>query len=321
MVPDPPPVLIRGLTKRLHGGILAVDSFDLMVEQGQVVGLAGPNGAGKSVTLKVLLGLVRPTAGQVELFGQPVRPGAPVLRRVGALVDGPGFVPHLSGLVNLRLAWRMTGRPEAEADLDRAIDIAGLGSAIDRRYRTYSHGMRYRLGMAQALLGRPDLLILDEPTTGLDPAHIREVRRAIHEAAAHGSTVLLSSHLLPEVEQVCTHAAVMRRGRLVASGSVAELIGVADVVAIEVARPDDAEPLLALLPGVRHVSRTTDRRVGDDGVLVVEGSLRPAELLIALADTGIEVRGFRRGRTLEDAYLALVGGDAPVEEAGRLRRS
>jgi ABC-2 type transport system ATP-binding protein len=317
MAPDAPPVVIRGLTKRLRGGVVAVDALDLTVEEGQVVGLAGPNGAGKSVTLKVLLGLVRPTAGRVELFGQPVRPGAPVLSRVGALVDGPGFVPHLSGLANLRLAWRMTGRPETEADFERALDVARLGSAIDRRYRTYSHGMRYRLGLAQALLGRPDLLILDEPTTGLDPAHILEIRRAITEAAALGSTVLLSSHVLSEVEELCTHTAVMRRGRLVAFGPVADLIGVADIVALEVPRADDARRVIEGVPGVRQVSRPTDGPARDDGALVVEGpALRPVELLVALADAGIEARRFRRGRTLQDAYLALVGGDAPVEEMG-----
>jgi len=322
MVPEPPPVLVRGLTKRLRGGVLAVDSFDLVVEQGQVVGLAGPNGAGKSVTLKVLLGLVRPTAGRVELFGHPVRPGAPVLSRVGALVDGPGFVPYLSGLANLRLAWRTTGRPDSEADLERALDIAGLGTAVERRYRTYSHGMRYRLGLAQALLGRPELLILDEPTTGLDPPHIREIRRAIHDAAGRGCTVLMSSHLLAEVEQLCTHAAVMRRGRLVTSGPVAELIGAADVVALDVPRLGDARHLVTGLPGVRHVEVTTNAGSGDEGVLVVAGtSLRPADLLLALGEAGIEARGFRRGRTLEDAYLALVGGDAPVEEMGGPPRS
>jgi len=246
MAPSAPPVVVRGLTKRLGRGVQAVDGLDLTVLEGQIVGLAGPNGAGKSVTLRILLGLVRPTSGTAELFGEPVGPGAKVLGRVGALVDGPGFVPHLSGLDNLHLAWRTTGRPAQDADFDRALAIAGLGTAIARPYRTYSHGMRYRLGLAQALLGRPDLLILDEPTTGLDPAHIREVRGAISEAAGRGSTVLMSSHLLSEVEQVCTHAAVMRHGRLLASGSVAELIGEAG--------------------------------------------------------------------TLEDAYLAIVGGDPPVDD-------
>jgi ABC-2 type transport system ATP-binding protein len=163
-----------------------------------------------------------------------------VLGRVGALVDGPGFVPHLSGLENLRLALRMRGRRsgssrtrESDADLDRSIALAGLGDAIDRPYRTYSHGMRYRLGLAQALLGAPELLLLDEPTTGLDPAHIREVRDAIAATAADGTTVVFSSHLLSEVEQICTHAAVMQRGRLVASGAVSELIGGSGVRSLE----------------------------------------------------------------------------------------
>ncbi|HEX4838184.1 MAG TPA: ATP-binding cassette domain-containing protein [Solirubrobacteraceae bacterium] len=219
------PVVIEGLTKRLGRGVLAVDGLDLVVQRGQVVGLAGPNGAGKSVTLKILLGLVRPTSGRVELFGERIRPGAEVLGRVGALVDGPGFVPHLSGRENLRLAWRMTRGSERTTGLDRAIEIAGLGQAIDRPFKTYSHGMRYRLGLAQALLGTPELLLLDEPTTGLDPAHMREIRDAIAAAAASGTTVVFSSHLLSEVERICTHAAVMRAGRLVASGPVSELRG------------------------------------------------------------------------------------------------
>ncbi|HWX86945.1 MAG TPA: ABC transporter ATP-binding protein [Solirubrobacteraceae bacterium] len=222
---SPTPIAIEGLTKRLGRGVLAVDGLDLVVERGQIVGLAGPNGAGKSVTLKILLGLVRPTSGRVELFGETVRPGAKVLGRVGALVDGPGFVPHLSGRENLRLAWRMTRTRKLANGIDDALEIAGLGDAIDRPFKTYSHGMRYRLGLAQALLGSPELLVLDEPTTGLDPAHIREIRGAIATAAASGTTIVFSSHLLSEVEHVCTHAVVMRAGRLIASGPVSELRG------------------------------------------------------------------------------------------------
>jgi len=219
------PVVIRGLIKRLGRRVLAIDGLDLTVKRGQVMGLAGPNGSGKSVTLKVLLGLVRPDAGLVQLFGETVHPGAKALGRVGALVDGPGFVPHLSGLENLRLAWRVTGHHEEESDLQRALDIAGLGEAIHRRYRTYSHGMRYRLGLAQAMLGRPDLLVLDEPTTGLDPAHIEELVAVIRTIHQSGVTVLLSSHELAEVERICTHVSIISRGRVLLCGSMDDLVG------------------------------------------------------------------------------------------------
>jgi len=296
------PIVINQLTKRL-GKVVAVDNLDLTVERGQVLGLAGPNGAGKSVTIKIILGLIRPTSGSVALFGQAAGPGVPALARVGVLVDGPGFVPHLSGRENLRLAWRLSRRTDSEDDLDQAIAITGLNDAIDRKYHTYSHGMRYRLGLAQALLGRPDLLVLDEPTTGLDPAHIREIRRTIARAADEGSTVLFSSHLLSEVEQVCTHAAVMQRGRVIASGRVEDLIHLTDMVSLRVGAPGPAAGILRDLPGISATE------VDDEEVIVVGSGLRPTDLLLALDATSIEVTGFRRGRSLEQAYLSLVSGD------------
>jgi ABC-2 type transport system ATP-binding protein len=317
----PPVVQVEGLVKRI-GRVTAVDGLDLVVHRGQVMGLAGPNGSGKSMTLRVLLGLVRPTAGLVRLFGEPVGPGAPVLARVGALVDGPGFVPHLSGLDNLRLAQRAARRPRpaARAELDEVLEVAGLGDAIGRAYATYSHGMRYRLGLAQALLGRPDLLLLDEPTTGLDPAHVMEVRRAIAGVVARGATVLLSSHLLAEVEHVCTHVAVMQGGRLVASGRVGELIGPAGAVHIAVDDPAGAARVLRAVAGVRGVEARDgllgDGSTGDGSVLVTGDGLRPLALFAALATAGIGVSAFREGRTLEDAYLALVTG-GPAGDPGR----
>ena len=227
--PDPEltdvPVSIASLVKEYAGGFRAVDDVSFRVERGQVVGLLGPNGAGKTTTLRVLVGLITPTSGQVHVFGQPVVPGAPVLARLGAFIEGPGFLPHLSGRENLRLFWAATGRALDEAEFDTALDIAGLGKSLDRRVKSYSHGMRQRLGIAQAMLGLPELLVLDEPTNGLDPPQIAEMREVLQRYAQTGRTVVVSSHLLAEVEQTCTHVVVMHRGRLVAAGSVAEIAG------------------------------------------------------------------------------------------------
>ena len=219
------PLVVRGLRKRYGDGYLAVDGVDFTVERGQVVGLLGPNGAGKTTTLRVLMGLLQPTEGYMRVFGHRVTPGAPVLSRLGALVEGPGLLPHLSGMDNLRLYWRSTGRPESEAEFDRVVEIADLGDRIHRKVRKYSHGMKQRIAIAQAMLGLPELLILDEPTDGLDPPQIAEMRRVLHDYASDGRAVLVSSHLLAEVEQACTHVVVMSRGRVVGSGEVKDVIG------------------------------------------------------------------------------------------------
>ncbi|KAB2351086.1 CocE/NonD family hydrolase [Actinomadura rudentiformis] len=219
------PLQITGLTKAYKNGHLAVDDLSFSVEKGQVLGLLGPNGAGKTTTLRMLMGLIHPDAGEIRIFGRRVTPGAPVLSRLGSFVEGPGFLPHLSGRDNLDLYWRATGRPAEEAHLDEALKIADLGAALDRAVRTYSQGMRQRLAIAQAMLGLPDLLVLDEPTNGLDPPQIREMRDVLIRYAAEGRTVIVSSHLLSEVEMTCTHAVVMSRGRRVAAGPVAEIVG------------------------------------------------------------------------------------------------
>ncbi|MBO3748006.1 alpha/beta fold hydrolase [Streptosporangiaceae bacterium NEAU-GS5] len=218
------PLVISGLSKRYRNGETAVDDLSFEVRKGQVLGLLGPNGAGKTTTMRMLMGLIHPDAGEVRIFGERVVPGAPVLSRLGSFVEGPGFLPHLTGRDNLDLYWKATGRPAADAHLEEALEIAGLGAALDRAVRTYSHGMRQRLAIAQAMLGLPDLLVLDEPTNGLDPPQIAEMRRVLTTYAENGRTVIVSSHLLAEVEQTCTHVVVMHRGRLVSAGPVSTLL-------------------------------------------------------------------------------------------------
>ncbi|MGW0230023.1 alpha/beta fold hydrolase [Actinopolymorpha singaporensis] len=219
------PLVVRGVTKTYADGLTALDGVDFTVRRGEVVGLLGPNGAGKTTCLRILLGLVRPTAGEALVFGHRVGAGAPVLSRVGALVEGPGFLPDLTGRANLELFWQATGRPPGDAHLDEVLAIAALGPALNRKVRTYSHGMRQRLAIAQAMLGLPDLLILDEPTDGLDPPQIATLRRTLRAYTAGGRAVLVSSHLLAEVERTCSHVVVLHRGRLLAAGTVAEVVG------------------------------------------------------------------------------------------------
>ncbi|GAA3067104.1 ABC transporter ATP-binding protein [Streptosporangium carneum] len=218
------PLRIDGLTKAYGNGELAVDGLSFTVEHGQVLGLLGPNGAGKTTTMRMMMGLIHPDAGEIRIFGHRVSPGAPVLSRLGSFVEGPGFLPHLTGRANLELYWKATGRPRQDAHFTEALEIAGLGGALDRAVRTYSQGMRQRLAIAQAMLGLPDLLVLDEPANGLDPPQIREMREVLIEYASRGRTVIVSSHLLAEVEQTCDHVVVMHRGRLVTAGPVSDLL-------------------------------------------------------------------------------------------------
>lgn len=218
------PLEITGLTKAYRNGEKAVDDLSFRVEQGQVLGLLGPNGAGKTTTMRMMMGLILPDAGEIRIFGRRVTPGASVLSRLGSFVEGPGFLPHLSGRDNLELYWAATGRPTGDAHFAEALEIAGLGAAIERAVRTYSQGMRQRLAIAQAMLGLPDLLVLDEPTNGLDPPQIREMRQVLKRYAEEGRTVMVSSHMLAEVEQTCSHVVVMHRGRLISAGPVSTLL-------------------------------------------------------------------------------------------------
>lgn len=302
------PLDITGLTKRYAKAQdrYAVRDLSFRVEKGQVLGLLGPNGAGKTTTLRMLMGLITPDAGEIRVFGHPIRPGAPVLSRVGAFVEGAGFLPHLTGRTNLELYWRATGRPAEDAHLAEALEIAGLGDALDRAVRTYSQGMRQRLAIAQAMLGMPDLLILDEPTNGLDPPQIREMRDVMIRYAAGGRTVIVSSHLLSEVEQSCTHLVVMDRGRLVRAGEVGEITGGGDTVLVTLAEPVDEAAVgkVAALEGVASAVRC------DEGLLVRLDGAPPAALIGELVRLELPVAAVGPHRRLEDAFLTLIGGTA-----------
>jgi ABC-2 type transport system ATP-binding protein len=300
----PVPLEIAGLVKRYRDGQLAVDGLSLRVEQGQILGLLGPNGAGKTTTLRALMGLLHPDEGTITIFGHRVHPGSPALSRLGSFVEGPGFLPHLSGRANLELYWRATGRPAGGWHLDEVLALAGLGTAIDRQVRSYSRGMCQRLAIAQAMLGLPDLLVLDEPMNGLDPPQIREMRDALLRYAAAGRTVILSSHLLAEVEQTCSHVVVMNQGRRVAAGPVADIVGDGAALLVGTSEADRAVAVLRGLRGIDSVHRHAD------GVQVQPNGVPTSAVVAALVGAGIPVDRVGPSRRLEDAFLALIDGTA-----------
>ncbi|MFD9824205.1 alpha/beta fold hydrolase [Streptomyces violascens] len=310
--PDPElaqvPLQIADLTKKYakSSDRYAVRDLSFRVEKGQVLGLLGPNGAGKTTTLRMLMGLIRPDGGEIRVFGHAIRPGSPVLSRVGAFVEGAGFLPHLSGRENLELYWAATGRPAEDSRIEEALEIAGLGDALQRAVRTYSQGMRQRLAIAQAMLGMPDLLILDEPTNGLDPPQIREMRDVMIRYAEGGRTVIVSSHLLSEVEQSCTHLVVMDRGRLVQAGPVAEITGASDTLLVTTAEPvaEAVVDKVAALTGIGSALRT------DEGLLIRLEGATTTELIAELLRLDVQLTGVGPHRRLEDAFLTLIGGSA-----------
>jgi len=292
----------HNLTKE-YGDTRAVDALDLKVNQGEVYGFLGPNGAGKTTTLRMLLGLIRPTSGGISLLGSP--PGVPAtLARIGSMIEAPAFYPFLSGHDNLRLLADYTGADRSR--IDAVLGQVDLASRANDSFRTYSLGMKQRLGVAAALLKDPPLLLLDEPTNGLDPAGMADMRRLIRRLGDDGYTVLLSSHLMTEVEQVCDRVGVIARGRIVAEGTVDELRG-RDRLLLRVDRPEAARELLAALPGVADVE------TGERGLLV---TTRPGEdideasLNRRLVLAGIGVRELRTDRpSLEAVFLELTGGE------------
>ncbi|HEV7870911.1 MAG TPA: alpha/beta fold hydrolase [Modestobacter sp.] len=298
------PLRFEGVTKAYKDGFVAVRDLSFEVRRGQVLGLLGPNGAGKTTSLRMLMGLIRPTEGTISVFGHAARPGAPVLSRLGSFVEGTGLQPHLSGRDNLTLYWAATGRPPEDAHMEEAIEVAGLGAALDRPVRRYSQGMRQRVAIAQAMLGLPDLLVLDEPTNGLDPPQIHAMREVLRSYAATGRTVIVSSHLLAEIEQTCSHVVVMAKGQKIALGTVEEIVGTGGAVLIGLADDADTEravAVLSALPGVGPVERA------GEGLVVDLGSTGRAAALTALVQAGVGVDQLTPRRKLEDAFLSLVG--------------
>jgi ABC-type multidrug transport system ATPase subunit len=302
----------EGLSKRF-GGLVAVDGLDLDVREGDLFGFLGPNGSGKTTTVRMLLGLVFATSGRIEVLGRPMpRAAREVLPQVGSLVEGPAFYPHLSGRANLALfdaaGPRATGaRRDRRRRVDEALARVGLDRVGRRPVRAWSSGMRQRLGLAAALLRAPRLLVLDEPTNGLDPHGMREVRDLLAALVAGGTTVFLSSHLLAEVELVCTRAAIVDRGRLVAQDRVEALLGPTGRVLVTTPDVGAAADLAAALPGVRLGER------GGDRLAVHLNGVAPEALNRRLVDGGVRVRELVVERaTLEDVFLDLTGRDGRV---------
>ena len=310
-----------GLTKQFSGGLparfglqppgqLAVDGIDLAVPAGSVYGFLGPNGSGKTTTIRMLLGLIQPTSGTHDVLGRPMPDAqAEALPLVGSLVEGPAFYPHLSGRANLaRLdaADRTASRATMHDRIERALDRVGLLAAADKRYRAYSLGMKQRLAIATSLLRHRALVVLDEPTNGLDPQGTREVRALIREIAADGTTVFVSSHLLAEVEQICTHVGVMRTGKLVYQGPLAELRGQARLL-VRTPKPDEAASVL------RELGLTGVMLAGQE-VRADLGGMRPEVINERLVRAGVPVAGLETPRrSLEDEFVELTGEGFDVD--------
>jgi len=291
-------IATEGLTKR-YGARVAVDNLSLAVARGEVFGLLGPNGAGKTTTIAMLLGLVAPSAGRAYLLGAEVGRQPSTLRRVGAMIEAPALYPYLSGYDNLRVLARAGGIPEAQ--VAPALQTVGLSERARDRARTYSQGMRQRLAIAAALLPEPELIILDEPTNGLDPAGTVEIRDLIRSLAAGGRTILLCSHLLHEVEQLCGRVAILKEGRLIAQGAVDELLRRDSGIRVRVEGDrEQAAALIRALPWVQAVV------VEGDLLLVDAPAARAAELNTYLAHHDVAVAEITvRERSLESFFLEV----------------
>ncbi len=308
------PVKARGLVKR-YNEVLAVDHIDLNVQVGDVYGFLGPNGAGKTTTLRMALGLITPSEGTVELFGRaPLREGAKALDGVAGFVEAPRFYPYLTGRKNLELLAALDGSGAAER-INEVLAIVELAARAKHRVGGYSHGMRQRLGIAAALLRRPRLLILDEPATGLDPAGMRDMRLLIRRLADDGITVLLSSHQLPEVQELCDRVAIVDRGRVVYEGALTDLRRQGGT-GYRLRTTDDARalPVVRSQPGVEHAA------AGEHGIGFQAQESDVGALSLALAQAGVGILALTPElATLEDLFFRLTesnGDGASSRSAG-----
>ena len=302
---DAPPVTARGLVKR-YGEIVAVDHVDLTVEPGDVFGYLGPNGAGKTTSLRMMLGLIRPSEGSVRLFGRdPLAEGAKALAGVAGFVEEPRFYPYLSGRKNLRLLADYDDG-DSRTRIEEMLELVDLRDRAKDRVGGYSHGMRQRLGIAASLIRQPRLLLLDEPTTGLDPAGMRDMRELVRRLADEGITVLLSSHLLGEVEDLCNRVAIVRKGRIVYEGALKQLLATASAgYRMRTTEPERARVLCLSQPGIEEVALDGAEltfKADEDAV---------ATLTIALGQARIGLTGLVPATaSLEELFLGLTGGDS-----------
>jgi len=299
------PVETRGLVKR-YGEIVAVDDVDLSVEPGDVFGYLGPNGAGKTTSLRILLGLIRPTAGWARLFGRdPLIEGAKALEGVAGFVEAPRFYPYLSGRRNLRLLADYD-EPVSRSRIDEVLELVELRERAKDRVGGYSHGMRQRLGIAAALLRQPRLLLLDEPTTGLDPAGMRDMRELVRRLAGEGITILLSSHLLYEVEELCNRVAIIRRGVIVYQGALRELLATAaSGHRLHALEPERARTCLLAQPGIADV------RLDDGELRFTADEEAVAALTVALGQARVAFTALTpETASLEDLFLGMTDGES-----------
>jgi ABC-type multidrug transport system ATPase subunit len=291
----------HGLTKRYGNRITAVDELDLTIKRGEVYGFLGPNGAGKTTTLRMLLGLIKPSSGAATVLGE--EPGAPTgLARVGALVESPAFYPYLSGRDNLRVMARYSSvEPSRVEEVLQQVELSGRA---DDKFKKYSLGMKQRLGVAAALLKNPELLVLDEPANGLDPKGMADMRAIIRKVRGEGKTVLLSSHLLGEVEQICDRIGVILRGKLVAERTMEELRGREGRLLVR------AEPLKEAERVVKNLPRIEETRVVEEMLQLTVDPTRAAEINAGLVNAGVRVSELRLvERSLEEMFLELTGGE------------